>query len=154
MKTIYTILAVLCFLSSSAQVTSSGSIFSSSGSGSAWSNPSNAASDDGNSATVNLGFFGSSDYLNITGFGFSIPADEEILGIIVTVNKSRAGLFSYIGDNDVRLIIGGSRTGDSRASATNYPVSESDVTYGADADLWGTTLTPAQVNSSDFGVAI
>lgn len=154
MKAIYTFLAIFFFLGVEAQVTNSGSSFSTSGGGSAWSNPSNVSSDDGNNATVNLGFFGSSEYLNITGFGFSIPTDEEILGVIVTVNKSRSSFLSYVGDSDVRLIVGGSRTGSSRASGTNYPIFESAVSYGADADLWGTTLTPAQVNSSNFGVAI
>lgn len=43
---------------------------------------------------------------------------------------------------------------DNRATATLWPASDTYVSYGGPADLWGRTWTPEEINDSNFGVAI
>ncbi|MCR4339413.1 MAG: glycine-rich protein [Gemmatimonadaceae bacterium] len=65
--------------------------------------------------------------------------------------------FTYSGDvvdNVVRLVRGGTVVGDDKAAATQWPSVDTYKTYGGATDMWGTTLTPAQVNAADFGVVL
>lgn len=59
-------------------------------------------------------------------------------------------------DHTVQLIKGGSFVGSNKAlTGTVYPTSAANSPiYGSPFDLWGTTLTPTDVNASNFGVAI
>lgn len=59
-------------------------------------------------------------------------------------------------DNSVRLVVGGSVTGDDKASGSFWPGSDPDsyVSYGSSSDDWSASLTPTNVNASDFGVAV
>lgn len=58
-------------------------------------------------------------------------------------------------DATVKLLKGGSVVGDNKADAvTKWPSSDADKAYGGSADLWGTTITPAEVNASDFGAVV
>jgi hypothetical protein len=56
-------------------------------------------------------------------------------------------------DYSVKLVKGGSITGNEKADNTNYwPTAFTYKSYGGNGDLWGATLTPADINSSNFGV--
>ncbi|MDX5346238.1 MAG: T9SS type A sorting domain-containing protein [Hymenobacteraceae bacterium] len=118
------------------------------------------------------------NYLLIRNFKITFPEDPEsitISSIEVSFTKygekgggggpnSGTGLY----DHEVRLIKNGemNRTGSNpfeankakpATSANEWSSSEKVATYGGPADpypLWGTTWTPADITSSNFGVAI
>ncbi len=78
--------------------------------------------------------------------------------VVVTSGDSAtlAGGFTYVDayDNLVKLVKAGSVAGDSKASANKWSVTYEWVSYGGAQDLWGTTLTPSDVNNANFGAAL
>lgn len=119
----------------------------------AWDTPNNAKVSDG----VYTRLFSSnvtSQYLKVSNFGFSIPTDSTVVGVLVEVQKHQPSHSGAI-DNSVKLVKGGSVTGTEHADTTTlWPAIETYVSYGSSSDLWGTTLTPSDVNSSGFGVVV
>lgn len=117
--------------------------------GNAWSNPGNAAaSDDARaSATVDAN---DTNYLKATNFGFAIPADSTIDGVVVEVERSAAAV-GDVAERRMLLVKGGSVVGSDKSIGTGFPSTDAYKTYGGASDLWGTTLTPADVNGSGFG---
>jgi hypothetical protein len=128
-----------------------------SGTGTAWTNPGNVISDNNSNASFTGSTSGNvtSQTLNATGYGFTIPANAVISGIQCTIGRSRSGGISgEAKDNSVRLIKAGSAVGDNKGfTSTNWGTSESAINYGGTADMWNATWTPAEVNASNFGVA-
>jgi hypothetical protein len=122
------------------------------GSGSPWSSPSNITADDTSYATSSFSSRGGSHYLYGTNYGFNIPSGATIVGIQVTIMRQSSG--TSLTDNIVQLLKGGSRVGSDYSSSTSWPTSMTAVNYGGSSDLWGTTWTPAQINNSNFGVAL
>ena len=132
--------------------------------GSAWQNPNNVGTIN-NYASVDavvsaLGIITTTtDYLTVTNLGLTIPSTNTICGVVVTINRRNFSLVtlgsSAATDNSILLVKGGSRVGtDHAATAVSWPTTAATASYGASNDLWGTTLTPTDVNASDFGVAI
>jgi hypothetical protein len=124
----------------------------------AWSNAANVVSSNNQyvSAT-SLTTSAVSNYLTATGFGFSIPAGSTINGIQVSIERSDGGVSSssYIRDNSIKIVKAGAITGTEHADTTaNWPTSDASASYGSTTDLWGTTWTAADINASNFGVAI
>ena len=101
-------------------------------------------------ATVN------SNYIVLSDFGFNIPSTATICGIFVEIEASCLGLAigASARDNSVRLLVSGAVAGTDHASGTNWLGSDVVSSYGNGSDTWGATLTPAIVNSTNFGVAI
>jgi Divergent InlB B-repeat domain/Putative metal-binding motif/Bacterial Ig domain len=125
----------------------------------AWSSPSNALTQDGVYATASLGKDDVSHYLKVTGFGFTVPSNATILGIVVEVDRyGGAGIPGghQIADDSIRLVQGGAISGDDRSAASIWPAADTDtyVSYGSSSDLWGLAWTPADINDSGFGVVI
>jgi hypothetical protein len=121
-----------------------------------WSNPGNITTAGTPYATAALSTSATSEYLQGTNYGFSIPTNATIDGIQVTIRRqsSSCGGGNSINDITVRLIKGGTITGDNKATTTDWPTSLGTATYGGAADLWATTWTPADINASNFGVAL
>ena len=95
------------------------------------------------------------NYLLGTQYGFAIPADATIDGITVVINRVSGGTAPDVLDNIVSLVKDGVIIGDNKASAVSWPPSQfATATYGGDADLWGTTWTPADINATAFGVVL
>jgi len=87
------------------------------------------------------------------GFGFAIPTGSVINGIIIEVECNGGSGVTY--DSEVVAVKGGVLGSTNRASATVW--NGGAVTWlqhGDATDLWGTTWTPAQINASNFGVAV
>jgi hypothetical protein len=125
------------------------------GSSATWANAGNASlSDDTYTGTGDItGGAGSyTNYLVATNFGFAIPGGAIITGIEVTVERSDAsGLTS---DYRVRIVKGGVISTTDMSSGTAYPGTDSYNIYGSPSDSWGETWTDADINATDFGVAI
>ena len=122
----------------------------------AWTSPGSITADDSSYATCALTSSAQSNYLSGTNFGFSIPAGSTINGIQVSIMRESSSSNSpYVRDTVVSLIKGGTVTGANRAAtSTNWPNSMTAAGYGTTSDLWGTTWTPADINASNFGVAL
>jgi parallel beta-helix repeat protein len=121
-----------------------------------WLNPGYIITDDTNYATVTLSG-ATSHYLTGSNYGFAIPANATINGIVVTIGRfeSGAGTGADVTDSTVKLMKAGVLTGNNKASAAEWPTgSPTAAVYGTTADLWGTTWTPADINASNFGVGL
>jgi hypothetical protein len=127
--------------------------FAGTGAGGSWTNPTNISSDDNNYATTTITNNSNSGTLSATNFGFNIPVNANINGVQVSIGRLASG--SNVRDNTVQLIVGGTQSGNNNASASNWPTSEAAASYGSTSSIWGLgSLTPAQVNASNFGVAL
>jgi hypothetical protein len=136
----------------------SGSTFSNfaiGGSKTSWTNPGNANANDGLYATIGniTGGTGNySDYLLATNFGFAIPISVTIDSIVVEVKRSDAN--ARTSDFHVQLIQNNViQTTDKALTTITWPVADAYQYYGGNS-LWGSTWTPADINSANFGVAI
>lgn len=122
----------------------------------AWSSPDFATVKDGTSALAALTSPSNtqSHYLELTGYGFTIPNAATIAGISVTVTRSSR--FGHITDANLRLVKAGTvQTTDRADTATPWPAgSNVDRTYGGSTDLWGSAWTPSDINNSGFGVVL
>ncbi|HLZ86062.1 MAG TPA: T9SS type A sorting domain-containing protein [Puia sp.] len=136
------------------------------GSSFTWNTPNGALSAGGSSATtaaILTAYTGTTDYLQLTNFGFAIPTGSTIDGIQANVTHMASGLSLTIGiltvtgsvtDNIVQLV-GPGVTSVNKASGASWPTSNTVASYGSSSDGWGTTVwTAAMVNSPGFGVAV
>jgi len=125
------------------------------GSDFAFGSPNNTFTSNGVSSTagsIASLISGQTDYLKVSNFGFTIPTSATICGIQVDVEKSAAALLGLgsIKDNHA-LILKGNTAGNDNANGTNWPTSNTYVSYGSNTDLWGLSWTAADINSSNFG---
>lgn len=135
----------------------------------AWINPSNVVASDSVYATTAIGAAvgQESHYLKATNFGFSVPADSTIDGILVEVERSWVnGSMSYGNINDTvtsgmpdgtggsRIIKGGLTSSTDVSLGSEWTNPKSRVLFGSAVSLWGETWTPADINSSNFGFAM
>lgn len=116
-------------------------------------NVTNAAMSDDAYVTVGLLLGEVGHYLKATGFGFAIPPDATIDGILVEIERSST-LISATQDSSVKLVKAGTAGGAERATGGTWPTSDAYASYGGPTDLWGQTWTPADINASTFGVAV
>lgn len=123
-----------------------------------WSNLLNGTSSNNSYISCGslLGILASAqtNYIQSSGYGFAIPATATVCGIEVRVERNAAGLLigSSITDKNVFLMKAGAQVGTNHASGSGWSGSDVVAVYGNNADLWGTTWTPAQINASNFGV--
>jgi hypothetical protein len=118
----------------------------------AWTTPTNIGSDNATDATCNSGASGSA-YLVASNFDLaSVPSDATILGFTVRVEASEhsAGTETLNAQlqGSTAALVGSSKT--ANISGTGKTV----YTYGGAADMWGTSLTVAEIQDSDFGVRL
>lgn len=120
----------------------------------AWTNPTNAQGDTTTTAaTCNISAGGgTSQKLRASNFGFSIPSTATITGVLVEVERNAANTNRHADDN-VQLLKAGAESGTDLATGTAITTTKQFVSYGADGNLWGNTLTPTDVNNSGFGVS-
>jgi len=132
----------------------SGSTFTSAGGGTvAWSNPSNAASQNGSYATAAVtGGNRVSQLLNATGFSFPVASNDTVDGIMAEVywSDDNGGAWS---EHTVTLLKGGTAAGTDKGIGAT-PTINTYTVHGGAADLWGTTWAGNEVNSSGFGIAV
>src|SRR5438045_787035 len=112
-------------------------------------------------ATVSLSPGANSDYLQGTNYNFSIPLNATIKGIEVVINRNgQQSLAIGFRDDALYLVKNVSGTpviqtsGNNKASGTTWPTGFATATYGSPTDLWNLSWTPADINNSNFGVAL
>jgi hypothetical protein len=121
--------------------------------GATWTNPTGVTANDGNKAQSTISFFGASDALVATNFGFSIPLTATIDSIGVSIEKSASSGFVVVFDLTIQLTKDGTTTvGTDQSQAGTWPTSDTYYNYGD--TTWGDTWTPADINASTFGVYI
>lgn len=127
-----------------------------------WSFPANAALDDGSEAQITASTYDSPDIserLYVRQFAFNIPSNATIDGVVVEIER-RSIIANSGKDYRVQLINGTSPTdafliGTNKAvPATIWPTTATIATYGGANDTWGATLTPAIINTNNFGVTL
>lgn len=100
------------------------------------------------------------NYLVITGLSSTVPSGATINGITVKFERfADQGIneFLTIADSAIYLTKDGTNTvGNNKSTGASWATSDNNTTtdFGGASDLWGTTLTPAEVNASTFGVMI
>lgn len=122
-----------------------------------WGTPSNAQSDDGITPDLNLDAAQSSYFLTGLNASPGLDADIAITGIEVRFEAHRgtgSGNRGLCRDHTVQLVVSGSRTGDNKATLTEIATTPTIYTFGGELDTWSLTLTGADVNASDFGLAL
>jgi hypothetical protein len=138
---------------SSASVPFTGSDYS-------FDDPQNISNDDADASTVTSVFSlfdKQTEYLQAKDFGFNIPTGASICGIEVHVVKSAANVLlnlATVTDYNVRIIKNNSLTGPNMADAAEWSSTDTYITYGGVNDLWGTTWSPTDINSNNFGFSI
>lgn len=96
------------------------------------------------------------DTLANTDFGFRIPPNATITGIVAEVNHhaSQNNAGRSITDAIVQLAQNGKPVGTNKADTvtqwkdTDYVI----VTYGSSTDLWGMPWSPSDINDPNFGL--
>ena len=97
--------------------------------------------------------------LQVTNFGFSIPATAVICGIQAEVEKRADDIGfiflteSYVIDQSVKIIKNGTAMGSNLASGAHWSGTDSYSSYGGGSNLWGTTWMPSDINASNFGLS-
>jgi len=124
------------------------------GTGADWVFPTFAFEDDGLYATASGTFDGTSKFMRLSDFGFSIPTGSTITGIEVMIDRS-ASAASTVTDQIVQLYNNSSMfNGGNLGKLTTWPTTDAFETYGASNNLWGMTWTVDDVNDSSFAVYI
>jgi hypothetical protein len=139
------------------QVSKNTFTWASTGTGNAWATPARANNSDDAFATS---AFSGTPYISAnlsgTNWGFQIPEDATIAGVVVTGERKVSSTSSTpCSDYLVKLQKAGAVVGDNEAYSTAYTTGDVNVTYGGINNLsttWNTALTPADVNDTNFGI--
>jgi hypothetical protein len=124
------------------------------GGGKAWVNPANAKLSDNVYATCEISTaLVDTQTLFAKKFGFASPGGAVITGIVAEIER-KAPAGATVNDWSVKLAKAGVLSGTDHAKATYWPESDTVETYGSSTDLWGLTLTPADVNAEGFGIGL
>jgi hypothetical protein len=123
------------------------------GSGAGWTNSGNIGTNDNIKATTSVAAGAQSPNLDATNFGFAIPSGVTIVGVSARIEQMGSAK-DKIADTVVQLIVGGTATGSNLPSATKWDDRDKYQPYGSSATMWGLSLTPAQVNASNFGLRL
>jgi hypothetical protein len=112
-----------------------------------WLNPGNVKALDSVYSQTQLDIGQTSERLHLRNFGFTIPLDATILGIIVN-------MLGYCDTADTESLAQLALTDPVGDAKFNYFASPdpSAFVFGGSTDLWGASLTPLDINSEDFGV--
>ncbi len=121
-----------------------------------WSNVNNIFAKD--SSVSSTGGFNSNQgtaYVSGTGYGFSIPVRSTINGIQYTIRQCNSNLSGFTQTNYYSLELGDALIGTVKNDQDQHLRSSctTEHTLGGSSDMWGTSLTVAQVNNSTFGGA-
>lgn len=123
------------------------------GSGTGWTNLGNITAQDGTLVTGDISGGGyDTGLMTVTNFGFSLPSNAIVRGIIAEIYK----VGTSAEDTSIQL-----RTSTKTSIDRGYPGSAWPTGTGGyvvhgltDTDLWGVAWTASDINSSTFGIQI
>jgi len=129
--------------------------------GAGWMNPDSVYASDGNfssvylkdTSTVCFSWCYFTRYLFVEKFGFTLPLGATINGVEVGIEK-KASAYGVVWDSLVYLVVNNNVVGNNKAQGAPWPITKNYSNYGGTTDLWGTTLTAADVNDTAFGIGI
>jgi hypothetical protein len=131
------------------------STYAQSGSTAAWSGTAPGTLTCSSASSVN------SKILDLTGFGFAVDAGATITGVKFDLTRygsdtSPANTGGHNSDVTIQLLKASVASGSNKAAVGVgwSAITPTLKTYGSNSDLWGTTLTPANVNNAGFGVRV
>lgn len=121
--------------------------------GASWLYPEDAQSSDNFYADSYVNKDTYCDWLRATNFDFAsgIPAGAIIDGIEVKIER-HSGESDLMCDSAIYLRKTSGQIGDNKASASYWPTSDAEVTYGGATDKWNAGLIDTEVRNADFGV--
>ncbi len=123
-----------------------------------WGSPDNSKVSDNTYSSVSWSLTGIfyTYYLKATNFGFAIPSGATINGVTVSIERkaSHSASSRRVNDSIIKLVKGGTVSGDNKSAGAQWPTTEATDTFGGASDLWGLTLTDTDVNDSTFGVVL
>ena len=116
-----------------------------------WTNPQNAFAVDGKFSRAELNLDEESEYLRVTGYGFSLPPTATVKGIVVQLKRQGS---NAIADGIVNLWL--DKVPAERPKVLNSPWPRTLGThhYGQEVDTWGNDLTPAEISKPGFGAQL
>lgn len=121
-------------------------------SGTNWTTPTNTTSDN---ATYAVYATTTQDNLKLTNFGFSVPTGATVTGVTIVVNGNGTDATAGNRSIEVGLTKDGTTLSGTRAASQNMnQTTDTNLTFGSSASLFGTTLTPAEVSASTFGILL
>lgn len=119
-----------------------------------WTSPGNITAADGSFASATFtGAETQSDDLQATGFGFSIPSGATILGVLA-IEQGKQSAANKLHIANVQLLLAGVPSGNDYGGSYIWGTTNTSTTFGGQNDLWGLSLTPADINNANFGVVI
>lgn len=126
------------------------------GSGGTWTGTSNITTSDNNYATASVAAAGASEYIYAGDFGFNIPTGAVITNYNIQY-EWKSSITALTAPYIYLRPTYNSTTGQSvglNSGTVSIPTSDTNTALGGVASAWSISLTPAQINSSNFGVAL
>ncbi len=118
-----------------------------------WTNPGNAAAEDGSIATVAFSQPGITEKLLATNFGFTIPNGATINGILVSIKNSQIN-GTGLAWSTVCIVKSDGSYGSTNKAYGNLSTSLEYADFGGASDLWGESWSYSDINDADFGVSL
>jgi len=115
---------------------------------SAFTNPDEMKTDDGVFATFDMTFPPDSGITSATDFDFTTSGTIVGFEVKIKCKESAAAIKLDL----VQLENLGLATGDNKGTAAEISTVSTEYVFGGPADMWGTSLTSAQINGITFGV--
>lgn len=121
----------------------------------AWTNVNNVLVDTTSSSTATTtASFDDTQILRVTNFGFAIPSDATINGVMFKFRR-RSSTANDVKDDTIQLVLSGTPVGANKATASFWPSTNSTPEYGGAADTWTWAgISVANINNSAFGINI
>ncbi len=89
----------------------------------------------------------------VTGFGFNIPLNATINGIIVEIERACSNPGIVI-DSAIRILKNAVPVGPNKSNLLAWPLNKAYSIYGSASDVWLTSWLSADINNVNFGVYI
>jgi len=119
--------------------------------GTNWTNPTNVYASDNARAT----YANANQNDLIIKFSLNIPTTAVITGLTVKVEGNGADATADNRSIEIGITKDGSTLAGSRLAAQNLnQTTDTTLTFGSASELFDTTLTPAELNTADFGVML
>lgn len=117
-----------------------------------WTNPSNAILEDSIYAQSLIVVGADTQILVATDFGFRIPEDATLTGILVQIKMGHETIESET--INVQLVRNGNLSGEVKTASFGSDLSIQFIDFGTTTDLWGYDWVAAEINQSNFGVSV